>query len=301
MRPLLLLAALSAGTAAPAYPIPPQPLRKLFVEAELVVVAVPGRSVAVPERPDDWDQAAVPLAIRRVLKGDPALKEVTVFHKPNLICPAPDTYPEGKTVVAFLHRHKTRDGYRAPGLSYASKVLEPRALEAFVARVEELAKIPDAAAPSEPSRELVEWAVKCAENPATRWDGACEFSWAVLGRDEKAKPISVRRLDESQVGRLYRGLLETWPPGHAEAHLASTLAELREPRVDSYLARGIREIVGRPEPPLEAQILAEALLRALFSRGASPAAGKAVLDLDAAETDYPRKLQILRDAARALP
>jgi hypothetical protein len=98
---LLALFFFAVPCFASAYPIPPQPLRKLCTESEFIVVAIVGGSL--PIEGDDGLSAKVRLQILSPLKGDLNEPVIEVLYSPNMICPAPpeSEYPQGGQVIAF--------------------------------------------------------------------------------------------------------------------------------------------------------------------------------------------------------
>lgn len=61
------------------YPIPPQPLRRLYQEAELVIVAKAGKSKQITEHSTNLE---VMLQVEETVKGTAPGKEVRVYYAP---------------------------------------------------------------------------------------------------------------------------------------------------------------------------------------------------------------------------
>lgn len=170
---LLLVSALPPGASScPAEP--PSPLRKLYVESDVVVVARVGEAVVV-SKDEDSTQFRIALHVSKSLKGD-AKASVLPFHfelwgdEPEW----PEQFEKGQTLLLFLKRRDGGDGYDLTDYTYAAKKLSDEHLKVYVRRIEELTTIlarekPDAA-------EIAEWLVRCAEEPATRWEGAYELA-----------------------------------------------------------------------------------------------------------------------------
>src|SRR5436190_19598607 len=116
---LIAIALALLTEAGTAYPIPPQPLRWLYRDADLVVIATPGETVPADHGSETWRNGKVSLAVQRVLKGSCG-EEITVFYTPGMVCPAPDRYPPGQTILALLKWNRELQGYVARGLSYAT-------------------------------------------------------------------------------------------------------------------------------------------------------------------------------------
>jgi hypothetical protein len=228
-------------------PIDPLTLRWLYVNAELVVVAKPGRTKVLERSKDHQYSASVPLSIEQTLKGDAKGTSITVFFGPTVDCPLPDRYPEDKTVLAFLDWDRTVSAYHARGFSYGSKELAPEDLKVYLARLEELAKIPEKEQQNPQCPEMVEWLVKCMEHPATRWEGAFEFD--VVGhrgrrRSEiRSKLVPTSKLSPELLKRLVEALLKTREVSKGDLELASVLRDVADPRIDTLLVRRIRESI----------------------------------------------------------
>lgn len=247
---LLAFALGTSGVGSPAaYPIPPVPLRALVDEAALIVVA----KVASVDR--DGGYAWAHLDIERCLKGEPPA-EVIVESFEAVICPQPARYEADTTVLAFLEPFRGPPLYTTCSLSYGVKKLEPEALALFSSRVEELvalraeqrrletvAPTPTAEAALLHAREL-EWIVRCAIEPATRWDGAYEFcrEWPDYESDpvDECTPLAAELRPEQRT-RLRDALVAAPTLGAGERCLESLLASDRDPRVFEWLADRCRE------------------------------------------------------------
>lgn len=150
---------------------PPTPLRALYVTSERVAAARVSSTQAVP-----GDRAAnhrrTVFEVTESLKGDPGENRLEVMH---WIANDPDNFRKGETVLLFL-RPYGQDGreYYVTDPRFGAKRLSEDALALYVKRIKELQYI--LAQPVQDRRELTEWLVRCAEEPATRWEGAYELS-----------------------------------------------------------------------------------------------------------------------------
>lgn len=175
--------------AALAYPISPLTLLRLMESSTYIVIARVGDPVIAEDISGDEDSLLLvrilgdgiaDLHISEVLKGDPGSSLIQVKYPVGLICPAPPRYKDKTTVIAFLSESRDSNGFfYTCGLSYGSKTMYSDAqLNAYRSLIKEymsLSRLPD-----EEHRRLatVEWLVKCAENPHTRWEGAYELNRA---------------------------------------------------------------------------------------------------------------------------
>lgn len=179
MIPCLLLALAHGGAdpAALAYPIDPWTLRMHVQHADLLAIAVPGKTTpgrhAGCEGHFDCDSTTT-LTIRKVLRGSDPGKSVVVGTCQAVICPADAEFPEGGLLFVSLDR--TGGSWHSTALSYgAMPITEPdvAVLERFVKEYERILGIKDA---KERRKEEVEWIVRLVEYPLTSWQGALELN-----------------------------------------------------------------------------------------------------------------------------
>ena len=166
---------ISVGKVGPA----PQPLRSLYNKNALIVVARVGASKKM-ERDGSAMLMKTALTISRTLKGQTRKPTIYVYHW---------TYGEdaeqqfviGNDLLLFLRRredritHKVQDGYEVEYPGFGIKKLSSAELDVYVARIKELEEIEQ---PDIDSPEIAEWLVRCAEEPATRWEGTSELAWS---------------------------------------------------------------------------------------------------------------------------
>lgn len=169
-----------------AYPIAPRSLWDLAFESERVVVArVEGVSHRVAGD-DHFETSVARLRVLETWKGT-SMPAVEVTFTEGLICPAPDRYIEGETVLAFLESGQARLSRMADSksrqeladkwsgrwftvaLSYGTLYPEPEELPVFRQLVAEALKLQSRG--PVPDADRKHWLVKAASNPATRWHG----------------------------------------------------------------------------------------------------------------------------------
>lgn len=157
-----------------AMPIPPQTLRMLTNKSELIVSARV-EQIAFIEDTDGFKTGIARLNILSVVKGADGSQSIDVYYSANMVCPEPPRYKEGDTVLAFLSRSEHYQGYLTVGLSYGAKSMTNRKIEAYSARIRELIEIERQADPLARQQQLVEWLVRCVEEPITMWEGAYDL------------------------------------------------------------------------------------------------------------------------------
>ena len=186
------------GAIAPA----PLTLLDLYHQSDLVAIAHIGRSTIV-ETEDGATQLKTVLHVSSQLKGDSNQQVFPFHHWVNDFYPT--TFKMGDRLLVLLRRRESEDGkrldgYEATGWGNSIKELDDEALAIYRRRLEELTALfrrgnPDPA-------ELVEWLVRCVEEPATREEGVRKFSeslsWLVSQRkqEHEAKLRSVE-IEES--------------------------------------------------------------------------------------------------------
>jgi hypothetical protein len=158
------------------------PLRPLYMASQRVVVARAGHSVLLQTEKigeeEDYERTLLRTSfyVSKTLKGEGAEEQVVhvyqwLWGKDQTV---PENYAEGKTLLLFLIKSEEGEGYEVGNDTYGAKKLSDDDLKVYVERIEELAKILRAKQPDK--AEIVEWLVRCAEEHATRWEGAYELS-----------------------------------------------------------------------------------------------------------------------------
>jgi hypothetical protein len=254
--------------------IPPQPLRTLYLNSDRVVVAQVGKSTA-----DATEGSArsvkTSLTVSWTIKGD--------GHKPAIdvddwVYGQEQRFTEGETVLAFLQRGEdakdqhARDSYKLVSGSESARRLSPSDLEAYVQHLEEL-KAAISKAESEPA-DLVEWLVRCAEDPITRHEGAYELNASAwreqwqkeygarsataggpLGTPHKStrdnEPLFAALLTRDQKQRLMNALLKSGELGDGDFELIELAKRWNDPRVLPFLISYLRHF--RETAPQSAQ------------------------------------------------
>ncbi|NTX52960.1 hypothetical protein [Myxococcus sp. CA039A] len=172
---------------AEAYPIPPVTLWPLTQEAELIVWADVERVRIAPRERDEqgmpWDDDEIAtLKIRETWKGSVRPGErVEVLFSSDIMCPAPPRYEPGRSVIAFLSNGNGR--WWTVGMSYGTRhPTNPADVDAYRRGVTAARGAQARSAPPQrketanSEQEHLDWQVRAALHPATRWDGLYELS-----------------------------------------------------------------------------------------------------------------------------
>jgi hypothetical protein len=156
-----------------------EPLRRVFEESELVVLAKAGASVAV-DRNEDYGEVATELVVTSTFKGRAPGRSVRVYHTRSLDEETERLAP-GTKVLAFL---KPRDGetgrtavYESADYFFGLKVLPAAELEAYGERLAALARLLRHGDPH--PADVTEWLVATAEEPLTRREATGELGAAL--------------------------------------------------------------------------------------------------------------------------
>ena len=164
------------ATAAASCPVePPNPLRMLYRESERIVVARAGETVKLKDAERENERRTI-FQVTESLKGDPGEKSLQVYHwvwdeDPNFA----GNFRKGDLRLLFLKSTEAEEtcGYRIFDMRYGVKKLSDEDLKIYIKRIEELTWIARQDPPDQ--KEILEWLVRCAEEPATRWEGAYEL------------------------------------------------------------------------------------------------------------------------------
>jgi hypothetical protein len=170
------------ATMGGAMVVQPLSLRELYAESDRIVVARPTESLKVKSEGESR-LIRTSLMVSSTLKGDGSDSVVNVYH---FIYGDQETpFPRGESLLIFLkHRGtigvlKSAGGYELADYSRGIKKLSSSEMDVYVQRINELGQLSHEQRPNQ--EELVEWLVRCAEDPATRWEGAFDLASSAAG------------------------------------------------------------------------------------------------------------------------
>lgn len=245
---LLAVAFFLLPSFASAYPIPPQPLRKLCIESQFIVIATVEGVDSVEGR-DGFSEGKARLRVSSVLKGKINKPVIEVIYSPNMVCPAPPRYQQGSTVIAFLDRSRGERFYTTHGLSYGAKALSDTDLRIYTERIREILEIQKHGDSAEKEKQVIEWLVRCAEEPATRWEGAYELSPAgdFMFFYEREEPHNyAAKLNEDQKARLSEALFRSTTISREELCLINLLKDTERERLVPFILKYLKKVVDDP-------------------------------------------------------
>ncbi len=203
--------------------MPVRPLRVLYEESEVIVDAIVGNSVVAKTKAgtdDDPKLLKTALHVNAYLKGERQQKVIYLYHWD--YDREETAFKNGEELLLFLNVHKERqDGYELSDPNRSLKKLSARDLASYTSRIQELAALTHKRKPE--LAELLEWLVRCAQDPATRWEGAADLSdgfralqWCEQEKKEKAE--KAKTMAQQAVEALLNDLNEA-PTGEPEITL----------------------------------------------------------------------------------
>lgn len=223
----LILTCVCLSTTALGYPIQPQGLWELTQHAELVVIAtveegpagtaVPTSFAAAASWTPNSRESVVRLRVRETIKGNPA-ELVEVRGSVGMLCPAPDIYPLGETVLAFLQGDHGR--WRVDALSYGTLYPDDDELPLFKQRILEAVALQSG---KFTAKQKTDWAVRAATRRATRWHGLRELPPASTALDDEQRRLLSTGFVAEPSADATTGKLAALLRGHPDPQLDRTL------------------------------------------------------------------------------
>jgi len=198
---------------------------------------------------EGYSEGKARLRISSVLKGIISKPAIEVIYSPNMICPAPPEYPKGSTVVAFLDRSRGEKFYTTHGLSYGAKVVSESESKIYVKRIREMIEILKQGDSPEKEKGIIEWLVRCAEEPATRWEGAYELfpGGDFMSFYEREEPRDfAAMLTAEQKSRLSDALFRSTTISREDLCLINLLKDKEGERLVPFILRYLKKAVDDP-------------------------------------------------------
>src|SRR5262249_35199085 len=180
----------------------PSSLLDLYRQSDLITIAQVGRSVvAGTDKEMQLTQVRTDLRISSQLKGENDQQVIHFYYWANDDNPV--AFKQGARLLVFLQFRKTEDGKRMDGFEIIGwernsiKELDDGALAVYRQRIEELTAIVRRGDPD--PAEVVEWLIRCVEEPATRQEGVRKLSDSLSqlnlerkrGNEDKSQSVEV--------------------------------------------------------------------------------------------------------------
>lgn len=277
----VLVSLVSTETGSACGGPPPKPLRALYTESDLVVVARVGRTVPVEMVPVDGQPLKVylmrtSLRVNSTVKGQGNHGVIPLYHLSWQSDDAAETlnqfgeYGDADKLLFFLKRRADGEGYEEADSSYGVKKLSDADLRVYVERMNELALILQQEKP-DPAR-IMEWIVRCAEEPATRWEGLYELlsskyaAQSIEDEEKEKEKAAAAEGEAAEDGGEEAGgaageasLNHGGPPAEGAAEAEAAEAEGGEANTDPRLGKVLntRETFYTPDPELVGLLTAE--------------------------------------------
>jgi len=183
----------------------PKPLRLLYIRSDRIVTARVGKTETVKvemvgeegEEQTPYSYLKTALLVSSTLKGEP---EPVVYVNHTMYDDDKDALSsasEGDTLLVFLNRQSEEDGggFYIEEMGFGLRVVPDAELKVYTKRIEELAAIMQEKKPDEAA--IVEWLVRCTEEPATRWDGAYDL-WTSYNASRYAQEESASKQENGE-------------------------------------------------------------------------------------------------------
>jgi hypothetical protein len=268
------------GSTGGAIALPQTPLRELYDDSERVVIARAGDSTVHERDGNGRLLRTTTLLVSRTLKGKHR-DTVKVYHW--VYEGDRRQFKKDRDLLVFLTPRegsgllKRSRGWELADYSRAVKDLPAPVLETYEQRLKELAAIESRRGVR--TSEIVEWLVRCAEDPGTRWEGLTDLVRTLPRPDERhpqnGSPASVlvdtieaneraagaeaadnlaELLTSEQKERLVRALLRTERLTEADIELIDLVSDWDDPRLMPFLVSQLH-LMEETAPPIVSSII----------------------------------------------
>jgi hypothetical protein len=240
---LILLIAFSsvANTMANFNADMPRPLRLLVEESQCILSGYVVK-LYPQNQGNPWGSTIAQIAVLEKLQGSIAADTIEVIFNSNIVCPTPPRYTANTHVLAFFNRDK-EGHYYTHALSYGVKTLTLSDIAIYKARILEMQQIAQLKNKTERYTQTVEWLVKCAEQPATRWEGGFELSLQsdfMVYYDKRYQDGFRKGLNEAQRERLKTALLATTDMRAEDLFLVDLVYDGNEEIINVFMLNGLK-------------------------------------------------------------
>lgn len=245
---LLTLSFLVSQQLLAYYPITPRPLRKLVKESMYIVrcrVTETGHETPKDSR-SSFDNDYATVDILEVWQGRLTEKQVKVWFRRNLLCPAPGVLDDDEEALVFLDRDNKTKQFTIHALSYGVKHnLQEEGFALYKARVQEMQEILKIKDKEEQFDRTVEWLVTCAEQPITCWDGLYELSpghdFMSAYDDDEDTQTRAFYLNYSQRRRLFDQMMKAERLDYFTVSLAELVRGVDDPALLDKLKKSLKQ------------------------------------------------------------
>ncbi|HXG64347.1 MAG TPA: carboxypeptidase-like regulatory domain-containing protein [Blastocatellia bacterium] len=271
----------------------PEPLRELVEDYVLIVIGDVGESVKVKTE-GETALMKTAVTVSALLKGKTKRSAISVYnyvYEGNADV-VENPFQPGNRLLLFLKPRlsddgkRRLDGYETGWQEYTVKKLPDADLGLYRQRIEELIALLKSETTA--AKDIVEWLVRCAEDPATRWEGAYELALSAelledsreeaeeggeatervgsedrsanfinIADDEDFRNVAITLLTGAQKERLAKALLSisTAQLTEGDIQLIRLVSHFDDARLAPFLVSHLRRVESDP-PPEAARIVA---------------------------------------------
>jgi len=242
---IFLLIVIEIHANASTYPISPAPLRELIQKSDYIIKGY------VADIKNEKEYSVAIIAVKESYQGNINVDTIRIRFEPNMICPSPDMYFKNTHILSFLKKDKNTksqkpDNYfRAVALNYGAKTLDIKDIEIYRQRIVEFQQISKMTDKSKHFEATVECLVKCAEDPATRWEGTYELSPEsdfMSSYSTTGTAIYGSILSDGQTQRLKTALLQGDQTDYTDFGLADLVYPGNEQEIDKFLIAKLKAL-----------------------------------------------------------
>jgi hypothetical protein len=176
--------------------VPTVTLRELYNKSDLIVVVRTGKSTTV-KTDGEARLSRTRLQVSSTHKGLERGRTVDFYHW--VYGEDDEAYKSGSNLLLFLKPYQdgqggAKKGYELVDSQRGIKQLPEADLQVYLQRIDELATI--MSKEKHERAEIVEWLVRCAEDPATRWEGVTELEQGADSLSEVESDDSIEVTEE---------------------------------------------------------------------------------------------------------
>jgi len=242
---ITILCSLPNQLFASTCPPSPTPLRQLVNSSETIVI---GQVLSVEEFTQEfYNRIKVTLDIEQVIQGRIKTKTIDVYMDVWFNSYREHGVLDGSRLMAFINLSEEFQSVYFP-TSYQNgyKFLNDSAMKSYQRRIKELQAIN--AMKNEKRREqlTVDWLIRCAENPHTRWEGSSELApysnFMHAFDEEKNEFIKKIQLSDSQKQRIEKIILNSSEFTYVEMELIDAISGWNNTKIYQWIKQYLKSV-----------------------------------------------------------
>ena len=242
---IAILCSLPNQLLASTCPPPPTPLRQLVNHSETIVI---GQVRSVQEFTEEfYNGMKVTLDVEQVIQGKLKTETIDVYMDIWSTSYKEQDGLDGSRLMAFINPSEEFQSVYFP-TSYQNgyKFLNDSAMKTYQRRIKELQAIN--ALNNEKRREelTVDWLIRCAENPDTRWEGSSELApfsnYMNVFDEEKNEFIKKIQLSDSQKLRIENIILNSSDLSYIEMELIDAISGWNNTKIYQWIKQNLKTV-----------------------------------------------------------